>query len=171
MLCGRVNTNLTKVNINKHAQGLPQILHIEKIVVQQIPNPSVKWMMDDGDDDDNFVHVAKLAPEKVSIVVGDAVVEIDTGLDEGSGNVLAVGIKGVAAIQAEIGAWSAEVSASLVAQEMPIAVGNLLIEVQWGVFVAPPHRAAARRQSRPAQLLGCARCREIALLYTMFMQM
>ena len=61
-------------------------------------------MMDDGDDDDNFVHVAKLAPEKVSIVVGDAVVEIDTGLDEGSGNVLAVGIKGVAAIQAEIGA-------------------------------------------------------------------
>ena len=48
--------------------------------------------------------MAKLAPGKGAIIVGDAVVEIDTGLDEGSGSVLAIGGEGVAPAQAEIGA-------------------------------------------------------------------
>mgnify|MGYP007129543023 CR=1 FL=1 len=128
--------------------------------------------MDDGggDDDDNLFMGGNLAPGKDAIIVGDAVVEIDTGFDEGSGSVLAVGGEGVAAIQAKIGAWRAEVSAALVAQELPIAVGNVLIEIQWGGVGVPAHSGAARRQSRPAQLLGRARCRVVAL-YTMFMQM
>ena len=71
-----------------------------------------------------------LAPRKGAIIVGDAVVEIDTSLDEGSGRVLAVGGEGVAPAQPEIGACRAEVSASLVAQKLPIVVGNVLIEVQ-----------------------------------------
>ena len=54
--------------------------------------------------DDNLFMGGNLAPGKDAIIVGDAVVEIDTGLDEGSGSVLAVGGEGVAAIQAEIGA-------------------------------------------------------------------
>ena len=49
-------------------------------------------------------HVAKLAPRKGAIIVGDAVVEINTGLDEGSGSVLAIGGEGVAPAQADIGA-------------------------------------------------------------------
>ena len=53
--------------------------------------------------DDTFL-CGKLAPGKGATIVGDAVVEINIGLDEGSGSVLAVGGEGVAAIQAEIGA-------------------------------------------------------------------
>ena len=48
--------------------------------------------------------MAKLAPGKGAIIVGDAVVEIDTGLDEGSGSVLAIGGEDVGPAQAEIGA-------------------------------------------------------------------
>ena len=119
-----------------------------------------------------MIFMWNLAPGKGAIIVGDAVVEIDTGLDEGSGNVLAIGGERVAAIQAEIGAWCAEVSAALVAQELPIAVGNLFIEVQWGGVGAPAHRGTARRQSRPAQLLGGARCRKVALTtHNVLMQM
>ena len=51
-----------------------------------------------------MIFMWNLAPGKGAIIVGDAVVEIDTGLDEGSGNVLAIGGERVAAIQAEIGA-------------------------------------------------------------------
>ena len=53
--------------------------------------------------DDNLFMGGNLAPGKDAIIVGDAVVEIDTGFDEGSGSVLAVGGEGVATIQAEIG--------------------------------------------------------------------
>ena len=105
----------------------------------------------------------QLAPGEGAIIVGDAVVEIDTSLDEASGRVLAIGGEGVAPAQAEIGAWRAEVSAALVAQKLPIAVGNVLIEVQWGGVGVPAYSGATRWQSRPAQLLGRARCREVAL--------
>ena len=46
----------------------------------------------------------QLAPGEGAIIVGDAVVEIDTSLDEASGRVLAIGGEGVAPAQAEIGA-------------------------------------------------------------------
>ena len=37
-------------------------------------------------------HVEILAPRKGAIIVGDAVVKIDTSLDESSGRVLAIGV-------------------------------------------------------------------------------
>ena len=60
--------------------------------------------MDDSGDDENWFMWQKLAPGKGAIIVGDAVVEIDTHFDECASSVLAVGGERVAAIQAEIGA-------------------------------------------------------------------
>ena len=57
----------------------------------------------------------QLAPGEGAIIVGDAVVEINTSLDKVAGSVLAVCGEGVAPAQAEIRARRAEVSASLVA--------------------------------------------------------
>ena len=46
----------------------------------------------------------QLAPGEGAIIVGDAVVEINTSLDKVAGSVLAVCGEGVAPAQAEIGA-------------------------------------------------------------------
>ena len=86
--------------------------------------------MDDDDEEDKSLSCGNLAPRKGAISVGDAVVEIDTHLDERAVCVVAIGGERVALAQAEIGACRAEASASLFALKLVIAIGNLLIEVQ-----------------------------------------
>ena len=60
--------------------------------------------MDDDDEEDKSLSCGNLAPRKGAIIVGDAVVEINTSLDKVAGSVLAVCGEGVAPAQAEIGA-------------------------------------------------------------------
>ena len=87
-------------------------------------------MDDDDEEEDKSLSCGNLAPGKGAISVGDAVVEIDTHLDERAICVVAIGGERVAVIQAEIGACRAEVSTSFVALKLVIAIGNLFIEVQ-----------------------------------------
>ena len=77
-----------EIHIKKDGAIQSVTWHLELLIIIIIYSYIIQQVMED---DDKFT-CGNLAPRKGAIIVGDAVVEIDTSLDESSGRVLAIGV-------------------------------------------------------------------------------